>query len=58
MEYYSAVKENEILPLAATLMDLDSEECFSGALVVKRKNPPANAGDKRCGFNPWVRKIH
>ena len=21
------------------------------------KNPPANAGDKRCGFNPWVGKI-
>ena len=22
------------------------------------KNPPANAGRlKRCGFNPWVRKI-
>ena len=26
-----------------------------GALMVK--NPPANAGDMRCGFNPWVRKI-
>ena len=22
------------------------------------KNPPANAGDTRHGFNPWVRKIH
>ena len=21
------------------------------------KNLPANAGDKSCGFNPWVRKI-
>ena len=21
------------------------------------KNPPANAGDKRRGFDPWVRKI-
>ena len=21
------------------------------------KNVPANAGDVRCGFNPWVRKI-
>ena len=21
------------------------------------KNPPGNAGDKRCGFNPWVGKI-
>ena len=25
------------------------------ALVVK--NPPANAGDERCGFDPWVGKI-
>ena len=25
------------------------------ALVVK--NPPANAGDKRLQFDPWVRKI-
>ena len=21
------------------------------------KNPPANAGDKRLGFNPWVGKM-
>ena len=21
------------------------------------KNPPANAGDMRCGFDPWVGKI-
>ena len=21
------------------------------------KNPPGNAGDKKHGFNPWVRKI-
>ena len=26
-----------------------------GALVLR--NPPANAGDMRCGFNPWVGKI-
>jgi len=25
------------------------------ALVVK--NPPAKAGDVKCGFNPWVGKI-
>ena len=25
------------------------------ALVIK--NPPANAGNTRCGFNPWVEKI-
>ena len=28
---------------------------FQVALVVK--NPPANAGDMRCGFSPWVGKI-
>ena len=39
MEYYSAVQKNEILPLAATLMDLGRVKCFSGALVVKRKKP-------------------
>ena len=21
------------------------------------KNPPANSGDRRCGFDPWVTKI-
>ena len=21
------------------------------------KNPPANAGDTRCGFDPWVKEI-
>ena len=26
-------------------------------MVLVVKNPPANAGDKRCGFDPWVRKI-
>ena len=40
--------------------------CFPGGSVVKNlatqvalvvKNPPANAGDVRCGFNLWVRKI-
>ena len=25
------------------------------ALVVD--NPPAKAGDKRCGFNPWMGKV-
>ena len=29
-----------------------------GASGLKKKNPPANAGDvKRHGFDPWVRKI-
>ena len=22
-----------------------------------KKNPPGNAGDMRCGFDPWVGKI-
>ena len=26
-------------------------------VVLVVKNPPANARDMRCGFNPWVRKI-
>ena len=26
-------------------------------MVLVIKNPPANAGDMRCSFNPWVRKI-
>ena len=21
------------------------------------RNPPANTGDTRCGFDPWIRKI-
>ena len=28
---------------------------FPGGAVVK--NLPANAGDARCGFNPWIWKI-
>ena len=26
-------------------------------VALVEKNPLANAGDKRCGFNPWVGKI-
>ena len=26
-------------------------------MVLAVKSLPANAGDMRCGFNPWVRKI-
>ena len=32
-----------------------NQEWFPDALVVK--NVPASAGDMRCGFDPWVRKI-
>ena len=34
---------------------LEVEGACQVALVVK--NPPANAGDMRCGFNPRVGKI-
>ena len=26
-------------------------------VVLVVKNPPANAGNMRCGSNPWVQKI-
>ena len=26
-------------------------------VALLEKNPPANEGDKKCGFDPWVRKI-
>ena len=47
MEYYSAVKKNEILPLAATLMDLGSVKCFSGSLVVKKKKTQKKQTNKK-----------
>ena len=28
-----------------------------GASGKKKKNPPVNAGDKRCRFDPWAGKI-
>jgi len=42
--------------------DLIKLKCFciakkgASKVVLVVKNPPANAGDKRLGFNPWVRK--
>ena len=30
---------------------------FPGSASGKKKNPPGNAGDMRCGFDPWVGKI-
>ena len=35
--------------------ELGEQRGFLGAQLVK--NPPAKAGDKKCGFNPWVGKI-
>ena len=34
---------------------LSNYQGFPDGTVVK--NPPTNAGDKRRGFDPWVRKI-
>ena len=38
---------------------IDTCICLSGAsqMVLAIKNPSASAGDLRCGFDPWVRKI-
>ena len=44
----------EYEPLWKPAMSSDGPKC-SLALVVK--NPPANAGDPRCGFDPWPGKI-
>jgi len=30
---------------------------WASQVVLVIKNLPANAGDKRCGFDPWVMKI-
>ena len=41
-------------------LKLVGRKCYPGAsqVVLVVKNPPANAGDlKRCGSNPWIRKI-
>ena len=35
----------------------DTIEQLTLFLRKKEKNLPANAGHKRCGFDPWVRKI-
>ena len=29
---------------------------WASQVVLVAKNLPANAGDMRCGFHPWVRK--
>ena len=33
------------------------ETWVQSQVVLVVKNPPANAGDTRCEFNPWVGKI-
>ena len=43
MEYSSAINKNQIMPFAATEMDLEIITGFPGDSVVK--TPPANAGD-------------
>ena len=37
MEYYSAIKKNEIMPLSATLMDLESVTLSEVRLTEKEK---------------------
>ena len=44
--------ESDLKPLFSNVF---SGLVFQVALVVK--NRPANAGDKKCGIDPWVRKI-
>ena len=61
MEFYTAIRNNEILPFATTWMDLEgfmlneiSQQDFPGGPVVK--NLPSNAGDP--GSIPgWGTKI-
>ena len=43
------------LPNVSVLTQLPAGWASQVALVVK--NSPANAGDMRHGFNPWVRKL-
>ena len=35
----------------------DCDVCWACQVVLEVKNPPANAGDVRHGFDPWVEKI-
>ena len=50
----SEVSQNE-LKLFEKLLRFEGKRASQAALVVK--NLPANAGDKRPMFNPWIRKI-
>ena len=53
VEYYSEIKKNKIMPLAATWMNLGG--CLSGT---SGKEPAYQCRrHKRLGFDPWVGKI-
>ena len=39
------------------LHSCDIQASWPSQVAVVEKNPPTNAGDMTCGFNPWVRKI-
>ena len=63
-EYYSAIRNNKIVPYATTQMDLEVfmlrklSQRRASQVVLVVKNPPTSAGNvKRPGFDPWVRRI-
>ena len=43
--------------MAAALADPLQNQTGTSQVVLVAKNLPANTGDVRCEFNPWVRKI-
>ena len=57
IEYYSAIKMNEIMPFAATCMDLEiTIYGFPGGAGSKESTCQCGS-HKRHGFDPWVGKI-
>ena len=72
VEYYSAIKKNEMLPCVTPCRDLEfiiwsdvsQKEKYQRISLICTfqvaplvKSLPANSGYMRCGFDPWVRKI-
>ena len=53
MEYYSAIKKNEVVPFATRWVDLEGIILSEGLLWwLRSKKFACNAGD--LGFDPWV----
>ena len=42
------------IKIPVTAFKVQSRDLPDGPVV---KNLPGNAGDRKCGYNPWVRKI-